>query len=101
MLGDADVLAGLLLGVLVIALRAVIGVAFGSLVSNEIAAIVVILAFTQFVEPVARLVLSQIDSVSVGLAVPPGRSGRLRDRGDHLRRRVEHPICCPGGRRSW
>lgn len=72
MLGDADVLTGLLLGVLVIALWAVVGVAFGSLVSNQIAAIVIILAFTQFVEPVARLVLSQIDSVSVIAAYLPG-----------------------------
>lgn len=72
MLGDADVLTGLLLGVLVIALWAVIGVAFGSLVSNQIAAIVIILAFTQFVEPVARLVLSQIDSVSIVSAYLPG-----------------------------
>ena len=72
MLGDADVLTGLLLGVVVIALWAVIGVAFGSLVSNQIAAIVIILAFTQFVEPVARLVLSQIDSVSVVSAYLPG-----------------------------
>lgn len=72
MLGDADVLTGLLFGVLVIALWAVIGVAFGSLVSNQIAAIVIILAFTQFVEPVARLVLSQIDSVSIVSAYLPG-----------------------------
>lgn len=72
MLGDGDVLTGLLLGVVVIALWAVIGVAFGSLVSNQIAAIVIILAFTQFVEPVARLVLSQVDSVSVLSAYLPG-----------------------------
>jgi hypothetical protein len=72
MLGDGDVLAGLMLGVVVIALWAVIGVAFGSLVSNQIAAIVIILAFTQFVEPVVRLVLAQIDSVSWLAAYFPG-----------------------------
>ena len=72
MLGDADVLSGLLLGVVVVALWAMIGVAFGALVSNQIAAIVIILAFTQFVEPVARLVLSQVDALSAVSAYLPG-----------------------------
>jgi ABC-2 type transport system permease protein len=72
MLGDADVWTGLLLGVVVVALWAVVGVAFGSLVSNQIAAIVIILAFTQFVEPVARLVLSQVDILSAISSYLPG-----------------------------
>jgi hypothetical protein len=72
LLGDADVLSGLLLGVVVVALWAMIGVAFGALVSNQIAAIVIILAFTQFVEPVARLVLSQVDALSAVSAYLPG-----------------------------
>lgn len=72
LLGDADVLTGVLLGVVVVALWAVIGVAFGALVSNQIAAIVIILAFTQFVEPIARLVLSQFDSVAAVSAYLPG-----------------------------
>lgn len=72
MLGDADVLVGLVLGVVVIALWAVIGVAFGSWVSNQVAAIVVILAFTQFVEPIVRLVLTQVDALSEVAAFLPG-----------------------------
>ena len=62
-LTDGDVVAVILLGILVTALWAVIGVAFGSVVTNQVAAIVIILAFTQFVEPIARLALGAFDSV--------------------------------------
>mgnify|MGYP003334480809 CR=1 FL=1 len=71
-LGDGDVLSGLALGVVVVALWAVIGVAFGSLVPNQVAAIVVILAFTQFVEPIARLGLGQVDALAGAAAYLPG-----------------------------
>ena len=43
------------------ALWAVLGAAFGSVVPNQVAAIVVILAFTQLVEPIARLALGAFD----------------------------------------
>lgn len=72
MLGDRDVIVGLLLGVVVIALWAVIGVAFGSWVSNQVAAIVVILAFTQFVEPIARVVLAQVGGLGTVASMLPG-----------------------------
>ncbi len=62
-LTDGDVVAVILLGVVVTALWAVIGVAFGSVVTNQVAAIVIILAFTQFVEPIARLALGAFDPV--------------------------------------
>ncbi|GAA3544896.1 ABC transporter permease [Nocardioides daeguensis] len=71
-LGDADVVAGLLYGVVVVALWAVMGVAFGTLVSNQVAAIVVILAFTQFVEPILRIGLSQVDALAGAAAYLPG-----------------------------
>lgn len=77
-LGDGDVLAGVLLGVLVIALWAVIGVAIGSVLSNQVAAIVVILAFTQLVEPILRIVLAQVDSlVGVASYLPGGAADSL------------------------
>jgi ABC-2 type transport system permease protein len=60
-LTNGDVLQVIVFGVLVTALWAVIGVAFGSVVTNQVAAIVVILAFTQFVEPIARLALGAFD----------------------------------------
>lgn len=56
-LTDGSVVEVLVLGVVVTALWAVIGVAFGSVVTNQVAAVVGILAFTQLVEPVARLAL--------------------------------------------
>ncbi len=71
-LGDGDVVTGLLLGVVVVALWAVIGVAFGAVCSNQVAAIVVILAFTQFVEPVLRVVLAQVDALARVASFLPG-----------------------------
>ncbi|UMG91447.1 ABC transporter permease [Nocardioides sp. TF02-7] len=99
MLGDGDVVLTLLLGVLVIALWAVIGVAFGSWVSNQVAAIVVILAFTQFVEPIARLVLSPGRRAGQGGVLPPRRRGGLADRGELLHRpRLRRPAAAVGRR---
>lgn len=72
MLGRGDVLVGLLFSVVAIALWAVIGVAVGSVLSNQVAAIVVILAFTQFVEPLARVVLSQVDALAGVASYLPG-----------------------------
>ena len=63
-LTDGDVIAVILLGILVTALWAVIGAAFGSVLTNQVAAIVVILAFTQFVEPIARVAFTAFDSLA-------------------------------------
>ena len=71
-LGDHSVVAVLLLGVVVTAVWTVIGVAFGSLVTNQVAAIVVILAFTQFVEPIARLALASVDGLGSVARFLPG-----------------------------
>lgn len=61
-LTDSATVEVLVLGVLVTAIWAVIGVAFGSVLTNQVAAIVVLLAFTQFVEPIARLALGAFDA---------------------------------------
>ncbi len=71
-LGDGEVLAVLGLGVLVIAVWAVIGAAFGAMVTNQVAAIVIILAFTQFVEPIARVGLAAVDGLAGVAAYLPG-----------------------------
>lgn len=71
-LADGDVLVGLLMGMVVVMLWAVIGVAFGAWVSNQVAAIVVILAFTQFVEPIARVGLLQLDGANRIASFFPG-----------------------------
>ncbi|MGH9269974.1 MAG: ABC transporter permease [Ilumatobacteraceae bacterium] len=70
-LTDGAVVPVLLLGVVVTALWAVLGVAFGSVVSNQVAAIVIILAVTQLVEPAARLGLGAVDALDeVGQFLP-------------------------------
>lgn len=71
-LGDPDVVILLGLGVLVIAMWAVIGAAFGSVVTNQVGAIVIILTFTQFVEPIARVGLGAVDGLSGVAAFLPG-----------------------------
>lgn len=56
LLGNPDVLALLGRVVLAMALWGLIGVALGSLVTNQVVVIVIVLAFTQFVEPILRTV---------------------------------------------
>lgn len=67
-LTDPDVLRTLALSVVALAVWAVVGVGFGTLMTNQVAAIVVLLAFTQFVEPVLRVVFG---FVSWGKGVAP------------------------------
>lgn len=77
-LGDSDTwaLAGRI--VLAMALWAVIGVGVGSLIQNQVAAIVVVLAFTQFVEPVLRFGTSIWDwTAAVGRFLPGSASDAL------------------------
>jgi hypothetical protein len=71
-LTDGDVLRVVVLGIVVSALWAVIGVAFGSVLPNQVAAIVVILVFTQFVEPIARLSLGAFDATGGVAKYLPG-----------------------------
>lgn len=71
-LADGDVVEALLLGVVVMVLWAVIGTAFGSVLTNQVAAVVVILAFTQFVEPVARVALGAVDALDSVARFLPG-----------------------------
>jgi ABC-2 type transport system permease protein len=71
-LGDPQVQRALLLGVLVTGLWAVLGTGFGAVVPHQVAAVVAILAFTQFVEPIGRLALGAVDGLSVVSAYLPG-----------------------------
>jgi hypothetical protein len=52
-----------------------VGVGMGALVPNQVASIVIILAFTQFVEPITRSVLAVFESVSSVAAYLPGAAG--------------------------
>ncbi len=57
--------------VLAMALWAIIGVGVGALVPNQVAAIVIVLAFTQFIEPILRTVAGFIDwAAEIGNYLP-------------------------------
>lgn len=73
---DTWALAGRI--VLAMALWAIIGVGVGSLIQNQVAAIVTVLAFTQFVEPVLRFGTSIWDwTAAVGRFLPGAASDAL------------------------
>ena len=77
-LGDGDtwVLVGRV--VLAMALWAVIGVALGTLVPNQVAALVIVLAFTQFVEPILRSVSAIWEwTANIGQFLPGSASDAL------------------------
>ncbi len=71
-LGEREVIELLAMSVVVMVLWAVLGAAVGSVLTNQIAAIIVILAFTQFVEPIARIALSVWDATAEVSKFLPG-----------------------------
>lgn len=71
-LTNADVLGNVAFSVLALAIWAVIGVGLGSVLPNQVAAIVVILAFTQFVEPILRVGLTAVDALAGVAKFLPG-----------------------------
>jgi ABC-2 type transport system permease protein len=71
-LDSRSVLVLLGMSVLVMAIWAVLGTAIGSVLTNQVAAIIVILAFTQFVEPIARVALGAWDATSEVAKYLPG-----------------------------
>ncbi|MBM7503074.1 ABC transporter permease [Agromyces aurantiacus] len=65
-------------GVLAMALWGTIGVGLGALVPNQVAAIVIVIAFTQFVEPVLRLAASLNETTAtIGRFLPGAASDAL------------------------
>jgi hypothetical protein len=65
-------------GILAMALWGAIGVGLGSLVPNQVAAIVIVIAFTQFVEPVLRFAAALNETTSeVGQFLPGAASDAL------------------------
>ncbi|WP_196833270.1 ABC transporter permease [Mycetocola sp. CAN_C7] len=77
-LDNSDTWALIGRGVLALALWALIGVGLGALIPNQVAAIVVILAFTQFVEPTLRAVVLFADwAASLGRFLPGAASDAL------------------------
>jgi ABC-2 type transport system permease protein len=77
-LGDADTWAMFARALVTMALWAAIGVGLGTIVPNQTAAIVIILAFTQFLEPLLRLAASFSDvTASIGKFLPGASSDAL------------------------
>jgi ABC-type transport system involved in multi-copper enzyme maturation permease subunit len=75
MLTHPDVLRTLAQTVLALTVWCVVGVGFGSALPNQVVAIVVLLAFTQFVEPLLRVLLTQVDALSDVQLFLPGAAG--------------------------
>lgn len=63
-LGDADTWWFLARAFLALVLWVIIGVGIGALIRNQVAAIVIVLAFTQVVEPILRIVGSFIEWIN-------------------------------------
>ncbi|MBF4572186.1 ABC transporter permease [Herbiconiux sp. VKM Ac-1786] len=78
LLGDPDTWAFVGRSLLAMALWAAIGVGLGTLVPSQVAAIVIVLAFTQFVEPLLRLGSTITDwSAQIGQFLPGSASDAL------------------------
>lgn len=72
-LGSAETWTTLGLTVIALALWGMVGVGFGAVVPNQVASIVVILAFTQLIEPLVRLGLAALgDAASAVSLYLPG-----------------------------
>lgn len=77
-LGEPDVVAVLLRTLLATALWSLLGLGLGALLTSQIAAIVIVLVFTQFVEPILRLVANVWEwSASLGRFLPGSATDAL------------------------
>ncbi|MCU0296636.1 MAG: hypothetical protein MUD05_11365, partial [Candidatus Nanopelagicales bacterium] len=63
------------LSVVALVIWALVGVGFGSVLTNQVAVIVVLLVFTQFVEPLLRLLLAQFEATEMVSKFLPGAAG--------------------------
>ncbi|MFW0797049.1 ABC transporter permease [Gordonia sp. CPCC 205515] len=71
-LTDGRIIEVIVLSMVVMVLWTALGVAFGTVVPNQVAAIVILLAFTQLVEPIARIALGAFDATSGVAKFLPG-----------------------------
>lgn len=75
MLDSAEVWKSIGLGVIALAAWALVGVGFGTALTNQVVVIVAVLGWTQFVEPILRFGLAFVDSLSGVGAYLPGAAG--------------------------
>lgn len=74
-LTSSDTWALLVRIVIAFVLWVLVGIGVGALVRNQVAAVVIVLAFTQFVEPLARLAASFVEGLSNVTNFLPGAAG--------------------------
>lgn len=74
-LTDSSVLTAAVFSALALTVWTLVGVGLGTLLPNQVAAIVVILAFTQFVGPILRVALAAVDSLAGVAKFLPGAAG--------------------------
>ncbi len=75
LLGDGEIQGVIARTALALTVWCVVGVGLGFAMPNQVVAIVVVLAFTQFVEPIARLVLGLNDATAPIGKFLPGAAG--------------------------
>lgn len=75
MLTDPVVQRTMAYSVLALTIWGLVGVGFGAALKNQVVSIVVVLAFTQLVEPILRVALSMIDAVQGVAKWLPGAAG--------------------------
>lgn len=77
-LDDPEIWALMARVVLAMAIWAVVGVGLGALIPSQVAAIVIVLAFTQFIEPILRLVAMSWEwTAGIGQFLPGAASDAL------------------------
>lgn len=69
---DSEVLTAIGLSVVALTIWTLLGVGLGTLLPNQVVAVVVVLAFTQFVEPILRVAMSAVDALSGVAQFLPG-----------------------------
>lgn len=75
MLNEPEVWRSIGLGLVALATWALVGVGFGTALTNQVVVIVVLLGWTQFVEPILRVGLGAVESLSGVSAYLPGAAG--------------------------
>lgn len=75
MLDESEVLRVLAMSVVAMGAWSLVGVGFGALLKNQVAAIVVVLAFTQLVEPTLRFAFGFVDQLHGAAKWLPGAAG--------------------------
>jgi len=65
----------LVLSAATLAIWTMVGVGFGAVVPNQIGSIIIVLAFTQFIEPIARMAISQVEKIAGVAKFLPGAAG--------------------------